>query len=251
MASKYKLHDRALFQTSGRTLKWNSDHWDCDFLIKAKGFPERNIIITADYVILASGTFTYPKLPNFPGLENFKGKMIHTARWDYGLTGGTPSLHDSELTGLKGKRVGIVGTGATAIQVVPAVARHAGELYVFQRTPSAVEKRDNRETDLVEWNTKIANTKGWQYSRGDNFQAFSENTQNGPDVNLVDDGWTHMPTISAAYGGNVTYKMGEMEKFIEDMQKQDAPRSDRVRQRAEEVVKDPETAKVRAINPFA
>jgi cation diffusion facilitator CzcD-associated flavoprotein CzcO len=244
LADKYNLRGRALFQTSGKSLTWNTDHWSCKLLTKQKGQPEKSLEITANFIILASGTFTYPKLPNLPGLDSFKGKMIHTARWNYVITGGAPALTGAALTGLKGKKVALVGTGATAIQVVPNIAKHAGELYVFQRTPSAVDVRNNHETDPDEWKTKIANKKGWQIERGANFQAFTENAEDSPKEDVVDDGWTNMPTISGAYGGNVTYSMEQMEQLVEDMQKQDAIRSERVRKRAQEVVKDAETAKV-------
>ena len=244
LAEKYNLRGRALFQTSGKSLTWSSDHWSCNLVSKQKGQPEQDLKITANFVILASGTFTYPKLPNLPGLDSFKGKMIHTARWNYEVTGGAPALTGAALTGLAGKKVALVGTGATAIQVVPNVAKHAGELYVFQRTPSAVDVRNNRETDPHEWKTKIANKRGWQNERGENFQAFTENVEVKPKEDVVDDGWTNMPTISGAYGGNVTYSMDQMGQFLEDMQNQDAIRSERVRKRAQEVVKDSETAKV-------
>ena len=244
LADKYKLRERALFQTAGKSITWSSDHWDCELLVKQKGQSDKKLKITANFIILASGTFTYPKLPNLPGLDSFKGQMIHTARWNYDITGGAPALQGAELSNLKDKKVAIVGTGATAVQVVPNLANNAGELYVFQRTPSAVDKRDNRETDPQEWKSKIASKKGWQTERGENFQAFTENDRNRPKNDVVDDGWTNMPTISGAYGGNHTYNMEQMGQLIEDMQKQDAIRSDRVREHAQKIVKDSETAKV-------
>lgn len=251
LADKYNLRGRAFFQTSGKSLTWSTDHWSCNLLVKQKGQPRKSLEITADFIILASGTFTYPKLPNLPGLDSFKGKMIHTARWNYAITGGAPALTGAALTGLTGKKVALVGTGATAIQVVPNIAKHAGELYVFQRTPSSVDVRDNQETDPDEWKTKIANKKGWQIERGENFQAFAENAKDRPKEDVVNDGWTNMPTISGAYGGNVTYSMEQMEQLVEDMQKQDAIRSERVRKHAQEVVKDSETAKVSIRSTFS
>ena len=201
LADKHGLRDRALFQTSGKSLIWEKDHWICSLVTKQKGKPDHKFNITTNFVILASGTFTYPKLPNLPGLDSFKGKMIHTARWNYDITGGKPALQGSELTGLAGKKVALVGTGATAIQVVPNVAKHAGEFYIFQRTPSAVDRRDNGETDPDEWKRNIAKEEGWQEKRAENFQAFTENDINAPKQDVVDDGWTNMPTISGAYGG--------------------------------------------------
>ena len=78
--------------------------------------------ITARYVIGATGVFSQPKPPDIPGLDDFAGAVMHTARWD----------HDRELGG---KRVAVVGTGASAIQVIPAIAPHVEHLTVFQRTP--------------------------------------------------------------------------------------------------------------------
>ena len=65
-----------------------------------------------------------------PGIRTFRGDMLHTARWDYRYTGGSPDR--PVLNRLKGKRVGVIGTGATAVQVVPYLAAHADTLHVFQ-----------------------------------------------------------------------------------------------------------------------
>jgi cation diffusion facilitator CzcD-associated flavoprotein CzcO len=78
--------------------------------------------ITARYVIVATGVFSQPKLPDIPGVESFEGSALHTARWDHSVE-------------LRGKRVGVVGTGASAIQVIPAIAPEVEQLTVFQRTP--------------------------------------------------------------------------------------------------------------------
>lgn len=78
--------------------------------------------LTCRYLIGATGVLTRPKLPEIPGAERFRGITMHTARWD----------HDVDL---RGKRVGIIGTGASAIQVIPEIAPEVAELVVFQRTP--------------------------------------------------------------------------------------------------------------------
>lgn len=245
VADQYGLHDRALFQSSGKNLRWQNDHWSCEITVAGKGTPKRNITIDADFVIIASGTFTYPKLPNLPGLDSFKGKMIHCARWDYETTGG--SQDKPVLDKLSDKRVAFIGTGATAIQAVPNIAKYAKELYVVQRTPSAVDVRNNRDTDPEEWKTKIANKKGWQAERAVNFQIFSENPSKDqtPQVDLVDDGWTHMPSIAGGYGQPSPFSAEQTPQFLEHMYELDAPRSDRVRQRVVDVVEDEDTAKVR------
>ena len=82
----------------------------------------RGDAIRARFVAMANGPLHRPKLPGIPGVETFKGHSFHTSRWDYGYTGGDSN---GGLTGLKGKRVGIIGTGATAVQCVPHVGAAA------------------------------------------------------------------------------------------------------------------------------
>jgi cation diffusion facilitator CzcD-associated flavoprotein CzcO len=78
--------------------------------------------LTARHAVGATGVFSKPKPPDIPGLDDFAGKVMHTARWD----------HDADL---RGKRVAIIGTGASAIQVIPAIAPEVEHLTVLQRTP--------------------------------------------------------------------------------------------------------------------
>ena len=85
-------------------------------------------VITSRYLIAATGLFGTPIVPSIPGLDTFAGKVMHTARWD----------HDYDLAG---KRVAVIGTGASAVQVVPAIAEHVAQLVVFQRTPIWVSPR--------------------------------------------------------------------------------------------------------------
>jgi cation diffusion facilitator CzcD-associated flavoprotein CzcO len=78
--------------------------------------------LTARFVVGATGVFTKPKPPDIPGLGDFAGTVMHTARWDHGED-------------LRGKRVAVVGTGASAVQVIPSIAPLVKQLTVFQRTP--------------------------------------------------------------------------------------------------------------------
>ncbi|GHE00614.1 flavin-containing monooxygenase [Streptomyces alanosinicus] len=87
--------------------------------------------LSADVVVSATGPLSDPKTPEIPGLESFPGKVFHSARWD----------HDYDL---RGKRVAMVGTGASAIQIVPAIQREVGRLTLFQRTPPWVMPRVDR-----------------------------------------------------------------------------------------------------------
>src|SRR5271170_7295696 len=100
--------------------------------------------MSARFVVMCSGPLNRPKLPGIAGIDSFKGHSFHTSRWDYAYTGGDSN---GGLTELKEKRVGIIGTGATAVQVIPHLAAAARHLDVFQRTPSAINRRDNRRTD--------------------------------------------------------------------------------------------------------
>ncbi len=135
-----------------KAARWDdaSQLWNVEVVEgRGPGEQSRQLNIQAQYVHIASGILTNPHIPKIPGLESFAGPLFHTARWDYRVTGGSPT--DASLTGLEGKRVGILGTGATAIQAVPKLAKYAKELYVFQRTPSAVSWRGQRPTDPEEW----------------------------------------------------------------------------------------------------
>ncbi|MFM7118646.1 MAG: flavin-containing monooxygenase [Gammaproteobacteria bacterium] len=172
----YGLYDLALFQTRVTALRWDDDmdRWQVS--------TSRDDRLRARFVIQAVGTASRPKLPGIPGIADFRGHSFHTSRWDYGYTGGD---HRGALTALADKRVAIIGTGATAIQCVPHVGRHAEALYVFQRTPSSVDLRGNAPTDPT-WAATL--TPGWQRARRENF---ADIVVGRPfEVDLVNDGWT-------------------------------------------------------------
>ena len=138
----FDLYDNAVFSTEVTGVEWDDDaeRWTIH--------TNRGDAMRAKYLAMGTGPLHRPKLPGIPGLERFEGHSFHTSRWDYEYTGGDPS--DPSMPALGDKRVGIIGTGATAVQCVPHLARAAGELYVFQRTPSSIDVRNNRPTD-PEW----------------------------------------------------------------------------------------------------
>ena len=138
--------------------------------------------IKARFVIMALGTASRAKLPGIPGIEEFEGHSFHTSRWDYNYTGGDTS---GGMTKLADKRVAIIGTGATAIQAIPFLGKHAKHLYVFQRTPSSVDLRGNKPTDYT-WAETLE--PGWQSKRRENFAAIL--TGQPFEEDLVNDGWT-------------------------------------------------------------
>lgn len=260
ICSKYHLFERAMFQSNAHNMSWDDIEgaWKVEIAQNPKGLSPSKINVSADFVILASGVLANAKLPDAMGSEDFQGDMFHTARWRYDVTSGRPG--DPNMTSLRDKKVGIIGTGrcwdsgkensqtdlcagATAIQVVPRLAEHSKELYVFQRTPSAVAVRGNRETDPLDWASNIANRPGWQRERNMNYFAFVGNAEPKPSVDLIQDGWTSMPTFSALIAGpsyDVTPENAA--EHVSKMYALDRPIQDRVRKRAADIVKDPDTA---------
>lgn len=174
----FGLYDQALLQTQIVEMAWQEDarRW-----IVATDRGDR---IAARYVISASGPLNRPKLPGIPGIETFRGHSFHTSRWDYAYTGGNSR---GNMGRLADKRVAVIGTGATAVQCVPYVARDAGHLFVVQRTPSTVDVRGNRPTD-PDWFAALE--PGWQRERMDNFDILVSGMP--ADRDLVQDGWTDL-----------------------------------------------------------
>ncbi len=149
IARRYDLYKLAVFQTTVTSTVWNETEqlWHVD--------TDRGDHMRAQFVICANGTLSKPKLSRIAGMETFAGHSFHTSRWDYDYTG-------ADLSNLKDKVVGIIGTGATAVQAVPDLGANAKALYVFQRTPSSIDVRDDWPTDQ-EWAAKLK--PGWQAKR--------------------------------------------------------------------------------------
>ncbi|KAL3462190.1 hypothetical protein BJX64DRAFT_277287 [Aspergillus heterothallicus] len=249
IAERWDLRPRTLFRTDVESTVWDeaSQLW----MVKAiehRGPDAAPIlhVFRAQYVYLAAGVLTRPQVPKIPGLPSFGGEFFHTARWNYNISGG--SQGDQTLTGLKGKKVAVIGTAATAIAVIPEVAKYADELYVIQRTPAYVKARNQRPTKLEEFHTRVAGgKKGWQYERQLNLNAWMTNSAAPGVENLVNDGWTDMPAYSAILGsrrhGIIDSSSPEkIEQHIDAFHAQDFPHMESVRARVEAVVKDPATA---------
>ena len=246
IAQKFDLTDKAAFATTVQGMDWDDSRKQWRVSLKQiRGDDGQTIIdiqIHAQFVITASGLLLHPQIPNIPGIGNFSGHMFHTSRFDYKYTGGSPEA--PILTNLQGKRVGVIGTGATAIQLVPELAKYAKELYVFQRTPSSVDVRGNHATDSSTWKSSVATQPGWQRVRQDNFCAFVSNATPSPVVNMVNDGWSSIPSYSALIGGpsagGVTLE--QVPTYLASLRAMDLVRSERVRARVDEVVQDKATA---------
>jgi cation diffusion facilitator CzcD-associated flavoprotein CzcO len=159
VARMYDLDRKALFQTRVTSMRWDEDasRWIVE--------TNRGDLLGARFVIPATGRTHRLKLPGIPGVETFQGHSFHTGRWDYTYTGGGPS---GELVNLRDKRVAIIGTGATAVQCIPFLAEDCRELYVVQRTPTAVAERSFAPTvpDFAE-----GLEPGWQFRRSVSFES--------------------------------------------------------------------------------
>lgn len=227
LAERFDLNASALFQTTVVGLRWNEarKRW----IVRTN----RDDEIAARFVVSCTGVLSNPKLPNIPGIETFAGHSFHTSRWDYAYSGGD---ENGNLTGIRNKRVGIVGTGATAIQVVPKVAAWAKELYVFQRTPSSVDERGNRHTD-PEWFKSLA--RGWQRERVENFSSLLSG--HPEPVDLIQDGWTDIVRHVAPPAGDEPPDQAQLE--LAGFRKMEM-----VRRRIDQLVKDKATAE--SLKPY-
>ncbi|MBU8547704.1 NAD(P)/FAD-dependent oxidoreductase [Streptomyces sp. Babs14] len=227
IAEKFDLGADALFSTSVTSLTWddNARNW----LVTTDSGDE----FRATYVITATGTLTELKLPGIPGIENFQGHTFHTSRWDYGYTGGTP---DGGLTGLADKRVGVVGTGATGVQVIPKLAEDAGHVYVFQRTPSTVDVRANRRTTARDVG---ADHEGWARERRDNFLRIVSGETVEHD--LVADRWTETAGLLEKLLPSFR-RPADRQAYEAAYEVADARKMNEVRARVERIVADADTA---------
>jgi cyclohexanone monooxygenase len=229
IAEKYELYENAYLQTQVSEVRW-SDR-DSRWVVST----DRGDEIRAKFLVLGSGPLHRPKLPGIPGIRDFKGKQFHSSRWDYDYTGGSAS---GGLDRLRGKRVAVVGTGSSGIQIVPMLARDAGHLYVVQRTPSIIDSRDNAPLEAG-WVAR--QDRGWQRRRMENFDAILAGMPE--DVDLIGDQWT---TIWG--GGAQARAAGSPEAASALLETMDFAQMERIRARVDEVVEDPATAA--ALKPY-
>ena len=234
IARKFDLYRDVCFQTRVEELRWDED--EARWIVTTN----RNDRMKAHYLCLATGPLNRPKLPGIAGIEEFEGHTFHASRWDYQYTGG-----DSEgnLTGLRGRRVGIIGTGATAVQCVPHAGEWAEHLYVFQRTPSSIDVKHNPPTD-AEWATTLQ--PGWHQHRMDNFNGLVSGVPQAED--LVNDGWTDIIgnlLVAIQQGKAKDLSPGGLASAAEMA---DFEKMQEIRARVESIVEDPGTAE--ALKPY-
>ncbi len=229
IAKHYDLYREACLQTDVHEIRWEetTSRW----IIRTN----HGDVISAKFVSMANGYQAKPKLPGIPGLDSFRGQTFHTSRWDYDYTG-------DRLENLAGKRVGIIGTGATAVQCVPHLAAAAQHLYVFQRTPSSVDVRANQPTDM-QWANALQ--PGWQQHRIQNFQVLTGGGQAEED--LVADAWTSI-TRKLPVMRHDSDSSSNPEERTRDIELADFAKMEEIRARVDEMVTDRATAE--ALKPW-
>lgn len=237
IAEKFEFADKGVFHTQITSLVWDEaiSRWQ----VKTN----RGDAIKARFVVMANGVLNMPKLPSLEGIDTFKGKLFHTARWDYDYTGG--SWDDPTLDKLGDKTVAIVGTGATAIQAVPVLAEYSKHLYHIQRTPATVDARPNPETDEEWFKSQPA---GWQAARKENFHKGAMESYGPGDEDMVQDFWTEISRNMAVELEEAGWPEMSMEDFMAKRGEMDHRVMERMRRRVDALVEDGTIAE--ALKPY-
>lgn len=229
---QWNLTPHAYFHTEATAMKWDES------LRRWHVWTNRKDHFIAQFVVLATGTFHEIKLPGIPGIETFRKPHFHSSRWDYNETGGSPTSWN--LAKLADKSVGIIGTGASAVQLVPQLAKDVKKLYVFQRTPSSISIRS--ETRTAE-EPASEPEKGWQRAAMEEFANILQGNITDRDCSAVEG--LESLTIRAlvkeaqAYGTSL-----RPEDIPELMQLADFRHMEKLRALIESTVKDKTTAEL-------
>ncbi|KAF5501119.1 FAD-binding monooxygenase ausC [Colletotrichum siamense] len=249
IVQRFQLQDKILFRTKLDRIEWNEEKslWKAD-LTTARGTADckelSKLSVQSEFVIFTAGYLSRPQVPKFADLDAFTGSMFHTARWDYSVTGGSDEEPFPSLDKLRGKSVAIIGTGATAIQVVPCLAKYAGEVFVFQRTPSAVYSRGQQATDPHGWVNGITSSPGWHKKRMENMSAHMARSAQPGAPDLVSDEWTRQSAYAGVVGDPEWAYIGpgKVPELIAHYLKLDADNRAKLRERVSDIVKDKSTS---------
>lgn len=230
LGTHYDLYKDALFHTGVTDATWSdADRWTVR--------TDRGDMFRANFVVMAGGGQDQPRFPDLPGFEDFEGHVFHSCRWDYAYSGGDSS---GNCAGLEGKRVAVVGTGASAVQVVPYIAPSADHLYVVQRTPVVVGERLNKPTDPA-WAASLE--PGWQDRRMLNYSTLVLGGKQ--DEDLVDDGWTHATAqLASVYGGGRDNAELSPEAAAEAAERSDLRYMSKIRARVDQTVTNSRSAEL-------
>ncbi len=234
IARRFDLYRDVCFQTRVEEIRWDED--EARWTITTN----RNDRMKAHFLCLATGPLNRPKLPGIAGIEDFEGHSFHASRWDYDYTGGDSN---GNLTGLEGKRVGVIGTGATSVQCIPHIGASAEHLYVFQRTPSSIDVKRNPPTD-PQWASQLK--PGWHQHRMDNFNCLVSGVPQ--EENLVQDGWTDLIgklLLAMMQGKSSDISPAGIARAVELA---DFEKMEEIRARVDSIVEDPTTAE--ALKPY-
>jgi cyclohexanone monooxygenase len=234
IARHFDLYERSCLSTEVTGIEWEPSR--CRWTIVT----DRGDRMSARFLVMGNGPLHRPKLPGIPGIESFRGHAFHTSRWDYTYTGGDSNGNLGKLTD---KTVGIIGTGATAVQVVPHVAASAAELFVFQRTPSSIDVRANRPTD-ASWASSLE--PGWQRKRMENFTLLTSGGMAAED--LVMDGWTDIIGRLVVRLRDTEGAAGPVGDLASVLELADFEKMEQIRSRVDTLVTDPATAE--ALKPW-
>jgi cyclohexanone monooxygenase len=234
----FGMYEKAIFGTKVRSLQW------VESIKRWRVGTNRGDDILARYVVTCLGSTNHPKLPGVPGIKSFKGKAFHSARWDFDYTGGDAF---GGLDKLVDKRVAVIGTGASGIQIVPYLGKYSKQLYVFQRTPSYVDHRGNVPTD-PEWAKSLK--PGWHKARQKNFHEWGFDLFPPGDWrgDAVCDFWTEINRNLAADLEGRGWPELPLEEMAALREAWDFRVTERLRKRVESVVRDPATAE--ALKPW-
>ncbi|HEX3567255.1 MAG TPA: NAD(P)/FAD-dependent oxidoreductase [Acidimicrobiales bacterium] len=230
IANQYGLYDHALLHTEVTDLTW--DDAQSRWVVSTNRGDE----FTAQFLAMGTGPLHVAKLPGIPGIDDFAGHSFHTSRWDYVYTGGDHT--GAPMSNLADKRVGIIGTGATAVQCIPHLATACQAMYVFQRTPSSVDVRANQPTD-PEWFASIS-APGWQQRWLENFTLNQTGGLAAED--LVMDGWTDLARRVITKVMSVPAEQFTPEGLMMAFEDSDFEKMEEIRARVDAIVDDAETA---------
>jgi cyclohexanone monooxygenase len=234
IAERFELYERALLSTEVTRIEWDPDRrrWAVA--------TDRGDHVSARFLVMGNGPLHRPKLPGIPGIGSFLGHSFHTSRWDYGYTGGDST---GGLDRLTDKRVGVIGTGATAVQIVPHLASAARSLHVFQRTPSSIDVRANRPTDSS-WASSLE--PGWQRQRMENFTVLTSGGMANED--LVMDGWTDIIGKLISRLRDRAASPDAQQDLASILELADFEKMEQIRARVDAIVAEPATAE--ALKPW-